>query len=166
MTLNSLLQKAIQCKYPEWIVFVSTRDAAGRPNVMPAGWSMFAATKPLLYAIAINQAAYTHKAIAETEEFVIGIPEESMAEDIRHTGSHSGPEKMAKATLKFAPAMKVKAPLVAGCIASFECKLHSSLPAGDHTIFVGEIVQAHADGEAGERLLNFGSGSFAVAHRR
>ena len=32
------------------------------------------------------------------------------------------------------------APLIAGCVAWFECRHHSRQQAGDHVIFVGEVV--------------------------
>lgn len=39
-------------------------------------------------------------------------------------------------------------PLLQGCLASFECRLHAAHEGGDHTIFVGQVVQATAmDGE-------------------
>lgn len=45
------------------------------------------------------------------------------------------------------------APIIAGCIAYFDCRLHSVVPGGDHRIFVGEVVAA---GEShGEPLLYF-----------
>ena len=40
---------------------------------------------------------------------------------------------------------KVKAPLIGECVGHLECKLHSQFTAGDHTIFVGEIVDACVD---------------------
>jgi flavin reductase (DIM6/NTAB) family NADH-FMN oxidoreductase RutF len=45
------------------------------------------------------------------------------------------------------PARKVKPPIIKECVAHLECKLHSQFATGDHTIFVGEIVEAYADKE-------------------
>jgi flavin reductase (DIM6/NTAB) family NADH-FMN oxidoreductase RutF len=39
----------------------------------------------------------------------------------------------------------VKPPAIKECIAHLECKLHSQFTTGDHTIFVGEVVEAYAE---------------------
>ncbi len=51
------------------------------------------------------------------------------------------------------------APLIAGCVAWFECRHHSFRQAGDHVIFVGEVVTCErADG----RGLVFHHGGFGT----
>jgi flavin reductase (DIM6/NTAB) family NADH-FMN oxidoreductase RutF len=42
------------------------------------------------------------------------------------------------------PAKKVKAPIIKECLAHLECTLHIQFKTGDHTIFVGEVVEAYA----------------------
>lgn len=157
------LRESIARKYPEWIVLISTRDSEGRPNIMPAGWSMFTSHDPPLYAVSVGLTRYTHDVIHATGEFVVAYPAEGMGPDIRHTGNHSGPDKLKDTSFELLPADVVKAPLIKGAIVNLECKLHSSLQTGDHTIFVGEIVKAHYTGTPGRRLMNFGSGRYAVA---
>jgi flavin reductase (DIM6/NTAB) family NADH-FMN oxidoreductase RutF len=44
-------------------------------------------------------------------------------------------------------------PLLHGCIATFECQLAAVIEAGDHAIFLGEVVSAECQG--GEPLLYF-----------
>ncbi|NIM14548.1 MAG: flavin reductase family protein, partial [Candidatus Aminicenantes bacterium] len=39
-------------------------------------------------------------------------------------------------------AKHVKPPLIKECFAHLECKVVNEIPTGDHTIFVGEVVQA------------------------
>jgi len=46
------------------------------------------------------------------------------------------------------PARNVKPPIIKECVAHLECKLRSEFTTGDHTIFVGEIVEAYTDKEA------------------
>jgi flavin reductase (DIM6/NTAB) family NADH-FMN oxidoreductase RutF len=54
-------------------------------------------------------------------------------------------DKFSETGLTPLPARKVKAPIVKECIAHLECKLRSQFKTGDHTIFIGEIVEAYAD---------------------
>jgi len=63
------------------------------------------------------------------------------------TGSCSGREvdKFSKYGLTPAPAKHLKTPIIAECIAHIECKLSETLRIGDHTLFVGEVLEAYAD---------------------
>jgi flavin reductase (DIM6/NTAB) family NADH-FMN oxidoreductase RutF len=45
------------------------------------------------------------------------------------------------------------APLLAGCLATIECRVTTILEAGDHAIFLGEVV--HAEWNEGRPLLYF-----------
>ncbi|HEX3578423.1 MAG TPA: flavin reductase family protein, partial [Thermoanaerobaculia bacterium] len=47
-------------------------------------------------------------------------------------------------------------PLITGALTAIECKLHEQLPGGDHTIFVGEVVDVFT--REGDPLLYFRSG--------
>ena len=51
------------------------------------------------------------------------------------------------------------APLIEGCSAWFECRHHSMTPAGDHVLFVGEVV-ALGQGDARPPMLTFHRGCF------
>ena len=54
------------------------------------------------------------------------------------------------------------APLIEGCLAHFECRLHATHDAGDHTIILGEVEAAAArDGEP----LVFSAGDFGGFNR-
>jgi flavin reductase (DIM6/NTAB) family NADH-FMN oxidoreductase RutF len=45
------------------------------------------------------------------------------------------------------------APVIDDCLAHFDCRLAAALPGGDHTIFVGDVVDAA--GSDGEPLLYY-----------
>ncbi len=45
------------------------------------------------------------------------------------------------------PARKVKPPVIKECIAHLECRLHRQFATEDHTLFIGEAVEAYADRE-------------------
>lgn len=46
------------------------------------------------------------------------------------------------------------APILPGNLAWVDCRLHSTMPGGDHTIFVGEVVAGEAPG-TGDPLLYY-----------
>ena len=159
------LAKVAQAKYPEWVVLIVTVDDAGNVDVMPAGWAMYASTEPCLFAVAVNQKQHTNKLVREGGDFVIAIPGPGMEEIIRFCGSHSGrdTDKVAACGIRTMPSSQVRPPLLVGARANLECKLYQAHEAGDHTIFVGEVVASWVDDDVRGRLMNFGDGRFALA---
>jgi flavin reductase (DIM6/NTAB) family NADH-FMN oxidoreductase RutF len=150
--------EAFKHKYPEWIDLVVSRGADGHVNVMPVGWSMIASGSPVLYAVAINAEHHTTQLIRETREFVVAVPSASMGPATCYCGTHSGREgdKIGPSGLELVQATAVQVPLLAGALYNLECCLRTEVETGDHVTFVGEVVAAHVDEDAGERLMNFG----------
>jgi flavin reductase (DIM6/NTAB) family NADH-FMN oxidoreductase RutF len=149
---------ALRKKYPEWIDLVVSRGADGQANVMPVGWSMIASGSPPMYAVAINARHHTTRLIRETREFVIAAPSASMGAATLYCGTHSGRDgsKIAPSGLQLVPATSVQVPLLDGAVYNLECVLHAEIETGDHVVFVGQVVAAHLDEDAGHRLMNFG----------
>ncbi len=158
------VSEATKRKYPEWIVLVVSRDEKGKPDVMPAGWCMICSGTPPMMAVAVGKTRYTHRCIEQTGEFVLAWAGEGQGELVAYTGSHSGGDvdKFEAMNIATSPPAATNVPLIEGCVAHLECKLHQQVEAGDHSIFVGEVVAAHVPDEPIRKLDNF-SGNFAVA---
>ncbi len=113
-------------------------------NVMTAAWQMPVSFSPMLVAVAIGRARFSHSLIEESGEFVIAVPHIGIIDRVWCCGTHSGKDhdKFSVCNLTAIQARKVNAPLIEECIGNIECRVHSHHPAGDHTIFVGEVVAA------------------------
>ena len=156
--------QAFKRKYPEQIVLAVSADAAGRPNVITLGWAMPTSNSPPMVAISVGHTRYSHGLIDGSGEFVLAFPAVELAEACRLCGTESGRDidKIAAAGLETLPARLVRPPLLAGCLADFECRVRGRLETGDHTIFAGEVLAAHVDDSASERVYNF-AGKFLAA---
>ncbi|GAF93906.1 unnamed protein product, partial [marine sediment metagenome] len=97
-------------------------------------------------------------------EFVLAAPKFELAEASLYVGTKSGrdEDKIKAANLVMKPALKVRPLLIGGCVFNMECRIISTHETGDHTIFVGEVLQSHADDSDYMRILNFGNGVFAA----
>ncbi|MEM3730458.1 MAG: flavin reductase family protein [Candidatus Bathyarchaeia archaeon] len=144
------IRTAFKLLHPMHTVLVSCTGKAGKPNIITLAWAMPTSITPPLVAISIAPRRHSHTLIEETGDFVVNIPTMDILRQTFFCGIVSGRDhdKFKEAGLTPLPAKKVKAPIIKECVAHLECKLHSKFPTGDHTIFVGEIIEAYADKEA------------------
>jgi len=151
--------EAIRRKYPEPTILVVSCDSEGKPNVMPAGWSMVTSGTPPMLAVSISHRNYTHELIEDTGEFVLVFPNEKMKHLIDYAGSCSGrnKDKFAEYGIATSGSKHVKPPLIKDAVACFECKVRGQFLTGDHTIFSGEVLASYISKKYADRLYNFGS---------
>ena len=151
---------AIKTKYPEQVVIAIAKDKAGRANPITLGWTMIVSGSPPMMAIAVAKKHYSIEAITHSKCFTIAFPSSEMAEAALFFGSKSGrnTDKFAEFDCKTESAKSIDSLLLSGAVANFECTLESQMPAGDHIIFVGEIVSSNINTEPKKRLYTVGPG--------
>jgi flavin reductase (DIM6/NTAB) family NADH-FMN oxidoreductase RutF len=103
-----------------------------------------------MIAIAVAPARFSHDLIADSGEFVVNIPGSGLLQAVWFCGTKSGRDcdKFAEAGLTAVPARAVGAPLVAECFGHAECKVIDAPTAGDHTVFMGEVVAVSVESNA------------------
>ena len=152
--------EAIGNKYPEQIVIAIARDSKGKPNPITLGWTMIVSGTPPMMAVSIGKTRWSLQAVRQAREFVIAFPSEHQEEAAMLFGTRSGREmdKLAGAGVATQPAAAIDGVLLAEAVANFECTLVGEMEAGDHVIFVGEVVRAHLNSEPLNRLYTVGAG--------
>ena len=139
-------------------MFVVAPDEGDTPNVMPAGWSTFTSGDPLMLAVSVGVERYTHGLLERADDYVIAFPSAAQKEDIVFCGSHSGADvdKVAESDLELAAPAEITTPVLADAAACFECLPRGAFRTGDHTLFAGEVVAAHASDAYDESVKNLG----------
>lgn len=152
--------EAIKTKYPEQVVIAIAKDKDGRPNPVTLGWTMIVSGKPPMMAIAVAKKHYSIGTVRQSKCFTIVYPSSEMADAALFFGSRSGRDvdKLAEFDCKTESAKEIDSVLLADAVANFECTLNSEAEAGDHIVFVGEIVCAHVNTEPKKRLYTVGPG--------
>jgi flavin reductase (DIM6/NTAB) family NADH-FMN oxidoreductase RutF len=123
---------------------------AGRVNVMAAAWVMALDFDPPKICAVLASDTYTRELVEASGELVVNLPPRAMLDVTYAVGQVSGRDvdKAARHGLLLAPASRVGAPLVEGCVGWLECKV---LPERDierkYDLFVAEVVAAWADDE-------------------
>ena len=159
------LAKVYQLIEPGPVVLLTTAHK-GRQNVMTMSWHMMVEFTPPLIACVVSSADFSYAALRATRECVIAIPAAHLAATVVKIGNTSGREidKFARFKLATQPAAQVAAPLLAGCFANLECRVHDTRLANRYNLFVLEVVQAWLDpAQKNPRTLHHrGYGKFAV----
>ena len=130
---------------PGPIVLVSSAWS-GETNIMTMGWHMVMGFSPSLIGCYIWDENHSFGLIRKSRECVINIPTVDLAPKVVGIGNSSGRDvdKFATFALTARLGAKVKAPLIRECYANFECKLVDSSVIRKYSLFVLEVVKAHA----------------------
>ncbi len=133
-------------------VTVVTVEQNGAVHGMTVSSFSSVSLRPPLILICIDTVLSTHTVIAESGRFAVNILEKRQEHLSRRFASREG-DKFQGVAWHFG---QLGLPLLDGALASIECRVHSQLPGGDHSIFVGEVL--HTELGEGAPLLYYRSG--------
>lgn len=120
-------------------VYVISTALEGKVNAMTAAWVARASFSPPLISVSIGKTRYSHDMIIKSGVFAVSVLSKNNIETGKHFGLKSG--KKTDKFLGIAYDTKVTgAPILKDCIAWMDCKVVSHHDAGDHTIFIGEVL--------------------------
>jgi flavin reductase (DIM6/NTAB) family NADH-FMN oxidoreductase RutF len=130
---------------PGPVVLVSSRWK-GEANIMTMGWHMVMEFSPSLIGCYIWDQNHSFEMIRRSRQCVINIPTVDLAEQVVGIGNCSGAEvdKFERFGLTALEAETVKAPLIAECYANFECRVVDTGLVRKYSLFVLEVLKAHA----------------------
>lgn len=102
--------------------------------------------EPPLVTVTLKQLTHTHDFVVKSNEFSVTILSSDQKElSDRFAGKlthiHDRFEDLQTETLL------IPAPLIKGGLAYFNCRVVNSIPVGENTLFVAEVVAARGEGE-------------------
>ena len=151
---------------PGPIVLVSSAWK-GKTNIMTMGWHTMMSFTPALIGCYLWPENHSFEMVRKSKECVINIPTVDLADVVVEIGNTSGRDvdKFAKFGLTAAAATKVRAPLIAECYASLECKVEDTRLVKTYAFFILKVVKAHAPARPKyPRTLHYrGEGVFMVS---
>jgi len=123
------------------VTVITTTDADGKPKGMTASSFSSVSLEPPLILVCLAQSLYTHTLMQQSGYFAVNIlgvnnlewgklfagmmPE--IEDRFAYTGYTRG---------------ETGAPILTDVVGWVECQTYATQPAGDHTIFVGEVIAA------------------------
>jgi flavin reductase (DIM6/NTAB) family NADH-FMN oxidoreductase RutF len=144
---NVKWNEALELASPYPYALVTTLDRAHKPNIIGIAWWSFVSWDPPMAIISVGPGRYSHQCLEHCKEFGLCFPAEDQAKGAWLCGKVSGrdTDKFKEAGFDRQPAEKIAPPLIADCTVAFECRVKNQMKAGDHDIFLGEIVGIHGD---------------------
>ncbi len=122
-------------------VFIVTTTESNKVNGMTAAWATRVSFNPPMVCISIGKTRYSHELIKKSGVFALNILSEGQIAQGKHFGFKSG-----RTTDKFKDieytTHATGSPVLKDIAGYFDCKVVNSCDAGDHTIFVGEVIEA------------------------
>jgi len=119
-----------------------------RTTITPCAWQMPLSKNPPCLGVALAKGHFSSEAIRRNGEFIVNIPHWGLLDKIVFCGKRSGRDvdkfEETKLTKQKADAL-IKTPKIGECIGHLECSLIDIKEAGDHFLFLGEVIRAEAE---------------------
>lgn len=157
MAANKQLYRKVMGRFATGVTVVTVPSADGKIKGMTANSFTSVSLDPMLVLVCVDHRARTLALMQASERFGINI----LAEDQQPLSdyfarSDQDSETARKLGVRFHHS-KHGTPLLNGCLAALDCRKVAAHVAGDHTIFIGEVVEMSA---AEGRPLLFYSGKY------
>ena len=113
-------------------------------NGMIASWVSQVSYDPPLIMVAIHPNRYSHGLVEQSGHFAL----HSLSRQQTHLlARFKGPDPAAKFSSLAWHEGVTGCPIIDACIGCLECRVIRSLAPGNHTIFIGEVVNAEFNGD-------------------
>jgi flavin reductase (DIM6/NTAB) family NADH-FMN oxidoreductase RutF len=122
-------------------VSVVTSKSGDTVNGLSIAWMSQVCMVPPLVMVALGKERYTHELIQKSKVFAISILSERQRDIAKHFGLQSGRKVNKFNNVKY-EVKKTGSPILHDCLAYLDCKVCKAIDVNDHTIFVGEVVDA------------------------
>ena len=134
------LRRRVLWTMPSGLYVIGSRSG-DRRNGMTANWVAQVSSDPKLVAVSIEKPALTHELIAEGRTFSVNLLDR---EDRAIVRKFTKPVEVEGRTLNDFPFHEeaTGAPILDQAVAWVDCRVHSSVDLGTHTLFLGEVVDA------------------------
>ncbi|RFU64831.1 flavin reductase family protein [Peribacillus glennii] len=141
--------KQIMGSYPTGVTILTTTDEDGKPCGLTVNSFTSVSLDPLLVLWCIDRKSNNVKAFQQSQGFAVHILSADQAE-LCWAFAGKDADRFSKAAWSFSGN---HLPVISGSLGVLECETKQTIDAGDHIIFIGEIISI--DKQEKEPLLYF-----------
>ena len=145
--MDDTLKKTVLRMFTYGLYAVTARHDA-EISLMTANWLAQCSFEPPMLMLAVENDSHTRQVIEGSGAFAVNIYESGQRDLAGSLGRtfRKHPEKLTEATWQ--PGPLTGSPLLDTALAWVECEIVSHLPAGDHILFVAEVVEVGLNRES------------------
>jgi flavin reductase (DIM6/NTAB) family NADH-FMN oxidoreductase RutF len=151
LAVDTLAFRQALSQFAAGVTVVTTRGADGRPLGLTVTAFCSVSLEPPLVLVSIDNRSEAHDGFA-AGAFAVSVLAEGQ-EEVSRRFATPGPSKFEASACATGTS---GLPLIPDALAHLECRVASTVPAGDHTLYLGLVEEAHI--RAGRPLLYFGRG--------
>lgn len=142
---KSVGAKTFALPTPVWVI--GSYDENGSPNIMTAAWGGICCSVPPCVTVSLQKIRASYDHITKHKAFTVSIPSQQHLSEADYVGMVSGKkvDKFAATGLTAVRSELVDAPYVKEFPLILECRLLHTIDLGQHTQFIGEILDVKAD---------------------
>jgi len=123
-------------------LYAITTAHDGEEHAMTANWVTQASSQPPMIAVAVENTSKTITMIRDARRFGVNLFHETQRELAAKLARSSDAAAQKLKGVKTRPGPVAGTPILADAIGWLECRLIATLPAGDHTVVLGQVVEA------------------------
>ncbi len=138
MSISGELLKVIMRNYPTGVTIVTTVYNNEYYGLTVNSFTSLSLDPPLVL-IAIDKRLASHEAIDKSNVYAVNILPDDMRDLAVRFATAPREERFKGLRIRTA---RTGSPIIEGAIAYLDCKVVAKYPGGDHTIFIGEVVDA------------------------
>jgi flavin reductase (DIM6/NTAB) family NADH-FMN oxidoreductase RutF len=120
-------------------LYIVTVADEGKKNAMVASWVTQVSFDPPRIMAAVKKTRLTHAMLESADGFGLMVVQKGKEKEL---SLYKGDDPERKFAGKDTTVGKSGAPLLAGYLTAFDLKIVARIDAGDHTLFVGEVLSA------------------------
>ena len=135
------------------VTVITTKDTTGKPFGLTVNSFTSLSLNPPLVVVCVDKTVDCYSCFDDSKVFAVNVLNEDQ-EELSRRFATKGIEKFEGIPWRMG---ENGSPLLDGVIGAIECKVAHSYEGGDHTIFLGEISSATANGD---RPLLFFKGNY------
>jgi flavin reductase (DIM6/NTAB) family NADH-FMN oxidoreductase RutF len=133
-------------------LYALTVKHGGEEHGMTANWVTQASFDPPMVVVAVENTSKTVAMIRDAHHFAVNVLLEGQRELAGKLGRSSANTPQKLKGIKTKPAPISGAPVITDALGWVECRVVATLPSGDHTLVLGEVVAAGVEHEGAEPL--------------
>jgi flavin reductase (DIM6/NTAB) family NADH-FMN oxidoreductase RutF len=142
--VNEIDKQTVLRLFPYGLHAVTVRAGDGR-HAIAAAWVMQASFAPPMMVVSTESESRCLPMIRDAKAFAVNVLGTEQRELASRLGGGASAQKLSEAPTR--PAPVTGTPVITSCLGWLECRLVATMPAGDHTLVLGEIVEAGVERE-------------------